>query len=133
MGGNASRGAALSRGFDVAAFRCHALIDAFGKSLAKLSGVTPLGVFLYSLPTTTEEAVTSERHVCRCGIEESRVRGGRRRARRPHASKLLRKSAKAEATKVARTSGGRAISRERRGKSAGGGRPTSAGAVTKGN
>ena len=69
----------------------------------------------------------------RCGIEESRVRGGRRRARRPHASKLLRESAKAEATKVARTSGGRAISRERRGKSAGGGRPTSAGAITKGN
>ena len=72
-------------------------------------------------------------HDVRCGIEESRVRGGRRRARRPHASKLLRESAKAEATKVARTSGGRAISRERRGKSAGGGRPTSAGAITKGN
>ena len=37
--------AALSRGFDVAALRCRALIDAFGKSLAKLSGVTPAGFF----------------------------------------------------------------------------------------
>ena len=35
----------LSRGFDVAALRCRALIDAFEKSLAKLSGVTPLGYF----------------------------------------------------------------------------------------
>ena len=37
--------AAPSQGFDVAALRCRALIDAFEKSLAKLSGATPFGYF----------------------------------------------------------------------------------------
>ena len=37
--------AALSRGFDVAPRLRWGLIDAFGKSLAKLSGVTPAGFF----------------------------------------------------------------------------------------
>ena len=31
--------------YHVAALRCRALIDVFGKSLAKLSGVTPAGFF----------------------------------------------------------------------------------------
>ena len=59
-----------------------------------------------------------------CGNSTPRVRGGCRRARRSHANKLLPAKSKSRATTVARMSGDRAISRERRGKNAAGGRPT---------
>jgi len=50
-----------------------------------------------------------------CGMFNTRVRGGCRRARSPHANVLCEHfhASKADATNVARMSGGRAISRER--------------------
>jgi len=50
-----------------------------------------------------------------CGMFNTRVRGGCRRERSPHANELCEQNhaSKADATKVARMSGGRAISRER--------------------
>jgi len=49
------------------------------------------------------------------GMFNTRVRGGCRRARSPHANELCEHfhASKADATNVARMSGGRAISRER--------------------
>jgi len=76
------------------------LIDAFEKSFAKPQWSNTRWVFLFD---------------ALCGMFNTRVRGGCRRARSPHANVLCEHfhASKADATNVARMSGGRAISRER--------------------
>ena len=74
--------------------------NAFEKSLAKPKWSNIRRVFLFD---------------ALCGMFNARVRGGCRRARSPHANVLCEHfhASKADATNVARMSGGRAISRER--------------------
>ena len=74
--------------------------NAFEKSLAKPKWSNIRRVFLF-------DALS--------GMFNARVRGGCRRARSPHANELCEHlhASKADATNVARMSGGRAISRER--------------------
>ena len=95
-----ARKKALQRKRTVAPLRCRGLIDAFEKSLAKPKWSNIRWVFLF-------DALS--------GMFNARVRGGCRRARSPHANVLCEHfhASKADATNVARMSGGRAISRER--------------------